>query len=230
MVRVRSVCAKPGCGDPAQSNYCPPHQREYMRAWRAEHPAYMRDYMRGYFERHPEQADKARLRERARAAEMRAQRPPKPPKPSCSHCGRQALAGSTFCWDHHQTAQNIVNLEYLNCAHCGSLFVRNVNRQTKVFCSKRCSMLATQHDRSARRRVRAKAAYRERVISRRVFDRDGWLCHLCGGGIDPLVKNPDRLAATVDHVVPLSQGGEHSYANVRAAHRTCNTSKGDRAA
>jgi 5-methylcytosine-specific restriction endonuclease McrA len=29
----------------------------------------------------------------------------------------------------------------------------------------------------------------------------------------------------VDHVIPLSRGGEHSYANAQLAHPTCNLEK-----
>lgn len=31
-----------------------------------------------------------------------------------------------------------------------------------------------------------------------------------------------------DHIVPLAEGGEHSYANVQVAHVFCNRSKGGR--
>ena len=37
-----------------------------------------------------------------------------------------------------------------------------------------------------------------------------------------------RAASTLDHVVPRSRGGEHSWTNVVAACGPCNTRKGDR--
>ena len=43
---------------------------------------------------------------------------------------------------------------------------------------------------------------------------------------DPHGKNMD--GATVDHLVPLVQGGEHVWENVALAHRRCNLSRGDR--
>jgi hypothetical protein len=48
-----------------------------------------------------------------------------------------------------------------------------------------------------------------------VFERDRGVCGICGEGVDPADFH-------VDHIVPLLEGGEHSYANVRVAHPSCN--------
>jgi 5-methylcytosine-specific restriction endonuclease McrA len=59
---------------------------------------------------------------------------------------------------------------------------------------------------------------REIAISRRgVFVRDASICQYCG----------DR-AETIDHVIPRSRGGTHSWENVVAACRPCNVRKADR--
>jgi 5-methylcytosine-specific restriction endonuclease McrA len=36
------------------------------------------------------------------------------------------------------------------------------------------------------------------------------------------------MSATIDHIKPLSKGGEHSYANTALAHYGCNARKRDR--
>lgn len=59
-----------------------------------------------------------------------------------------------------------------------------------------------------------------------LFDRDGWVCHLCNEHIDPHRRCPDPLAATVDHVLPLSLGGQHTWENTATAHAICNFQKG----
>jgi 5-methylcytosine-specific restriction endonuclease McrA len=61
--------------------------------------------------------------------------------------------------------------------------------------------------------------YRRRVpLNRRaVFNRDAHLCQYCGS-----------KAENLDHVVPRSRGGSHTWENVVAACRACNTRKGDR--
>jgi 5-methylcytosine-specific restriction endonuclease McrA len=60
---------------------------------------------------------------------------------------------------------------------------------------------------------RARAA----LTRRAVFARDGWVCQYCG-----------RPAENVDHVFPKSRGGEHSWENVVAACRRCNSRKENR--
>ncbi|HEU4751521.1 MAG TPA: HNH endonuclease signature motif containing protein [Armatimonadota bacterium] len=52
-------------------------------------------------------------------------------------------------------------------------------------------------------------------------------CWLCGQPINMALPPNDRMSFTVDHVIPLDQGGDPtSLANLRPAHRACNSSKG----
>ena len=61
--------------------------------------------------------------------------------------------------------------------------------------------------------------YRSRVpLSRRaVFARDGHRCQYC-----------NHPAENIDHIVPRSRGGQHSWENVVASCRSCNARKEDR--
>jgi len=70
-----------------------------------------------------------------------------------------------------------------------------------------------------RLRTHVRVPYRRRApLNRRgVFARDGHRCQYCGGA-----------AESIDHVVPRSKGGEHTWENVVAACRSCNVRKGDR--
>ena len=61
-----------------------------------------------------------------------------------------------------------------------------------------------------------------------VMERDGWRCYLCGIATRISSGRFDATSATVDHVVPLSKGGEHTMANVRCACFGCNAGKQDR--
>ena len=64
-----------------------------------------------------------------------------------------------------------------------------------------------------------KVPFRTRAaLSRRaVFARDGHRCQYCGHG-----------AENIDHVIPRSKGGPHTWENVVAACRPCNARKEDR--
>lgn len=52
-----------------------------------------------------------------------------------------------------------------------------------------------------------------------VWLRDGGTCHLCGDWVHP-------ADASRDHVRPRSRGGKTTWANIRLAHRQCNSWRG----
>lgn len=59
-----------------------------------------------------------------------------------------------------------------------------------------------------------------------IFERDNWTCIPCGQPIDRSLRSPHRMSASIDHIVPTVRGGKDVKANVQAAHRKCNSSKG----
>jgi 5-methylcytosine-specific restriction endonuclease McrA len=67
------------------------------------------------------------------------------------------------------------------------------------------------------RYVRVLRTGRIAVNRRTVFARDGARCQYCGAA-----------AENLDHVLPRSRGGEHTWENVVAACRRCNARKEDR--
>jgi 5-methylcytosine-specific restriction endonuclease McrA len=67
--------------------------------------------------------------------------------------------------------------------------------------------------------VRVPPRARTALTRRAVFARDGWVCQYCG-----------VTAENVDHVIPKSKGGEHSWENVVAACKRCNQRKENRMA
>ena len=53
---------------------------------------------------------------------------------------------------------------------------------------------------------------------KKVLNYYGDTCHLCG--------KPG--ADTADHIIPRSRGGDNSLENQRPAHRSCNSSRGNK--
>ncbi|RUP66722.1 HNH endonuclease [Streptomyces sp. NP10] len=54
-------------------------------------------------------------------------------------------------------------------------------------------------------------------------------CARCGHNIDPGLDPRHPLSFTLDHVVPLSRGGNLlDPANARSMHRRCNSARGNR--
>jgi 5-methylcytosine-specific restriction endonuclease McrA len=79
-----------------------------------------------------------------------------------------------------------------------------------------CEAMAAQ-----RRRALLRAQFVEDVDPAVLHSRSEGRCGICEKSIE--VKN-----VQVDHVIPLTRGGEHSYANTRPSHRSCNSWKGAR--
>lgn len=70
-----------------------------------------------------------------------------------------------------------------------------------------------------RRRARKYGSKLYQIINRQlVFERDKGICWLCNLPVDPVKWE-------LDHIVPLSKGGEHNYSNIAVAHRSCNARK-----
>jgi len=89
----------------------------------------------------------------------------------------------------------------------------------------------------AQKRQRSRVRDRQRrggrgydgITDEQIYRRDKWVCMMgecvCPDGtvIDPaLLGTGDPWAPSVDHVIPLRDGGLDSAANKRAAHRRCN--------
>ena len=55
----------------------------------------------------------------------------------------------------------------------------------------------------------------------RVFERDGYKCHYCK-------KQLTRFSATLDHIQPVSKGGDNSYGNLITACLHCNSERGNK--
>jgi hypothetical protein len=82
---------------------------------------------------------------------------------------------------------------------------------------------------SETRRARLLEAFVENVDPLIVFNRDKWICKLCDHPVSKIRDKNLVDIASLDHIIPLSKGGSHSYANTQLAHLSCNIRKGNRA-
>ena len=77
------------------------------------------------------------------------------------------------------------------------------------------------------RRARIRNAECENGVSlETVAMRDGWLCYICDVETDPKLPPHHPRKAELEHVVPLSRGGSHTFANLKVACHRCNGVKG----
>jgi hypothetical protein len=78
--------------------------------------------------------------------------------------------------------------------------------------------------RCQRRRALKVGATVEKFPLNEIYERDGWICQLCNKKVDRELEWPNGMSKSIDHIIPLIKGGEHSRRNVQLAHLVCNTS------
>ena len=122
-------------------------------------------------------------------------------------------------------------MEFHLCPVCGTLvFGRG------KYCSDECRNRAENKIREVRRREKIRKTKRDAGITvESLYRRDGGVCYLCGDkcDFDDYTKDGENFIAggsypSIDHVVPLSKGGTHTWDNVKLAHHRCNTIKGNK--
>ena len=118
------------------------------------------------------------------------------------------------------------------CLTCKQQYVPKAGNRWKHYCTAECRKQSRRLDRGGNTHIRRARKYGcefERVNKRKVFERDGWRCYLCGQDT-PIALSGSGLpnSPELDHVVPLSKGGPHTYENTRCACRQCNHAKGAR--
>jgi len=75
-----------------------------------------------------------------------------------------------------------------------------------------------------RRKVYAEG---DKIDALTLFELHAWICCICHEKINRFVRCPDWNAATIDHIIPISKGGTHTWDNVAPAHYRCNMDKAD---
>ena len=114
------------------------------------------------------------------------------------------------------------------CVDCG-LAGSNVGFVKRTRCQQ-CQKRRKNRSSSVRlkiRRGKAKCIVTKASV-REVFDSSFGYCQLCAEPIDWSRQWPHRRSMSVDHIIPLSKGGNDQIGNLQAAHLGCNSSRGNR--
>lgn len=104
------------------------------------------------------------------------------------------------------------------CPHCGNA-VPVSNRAKSKFCSAACSKEAHHLNKNLGRLGFVRA---------QIGERDNWTCRICRKPVDRSVRYPDSRSASLDHIIPVSRGGKHTFENLRISHLGCNIVRGNR--
>lgn len=161
-------------------------------------------------------------------AERRRRRPRATRVAECKRCAGVIPAdrgrNSRYC---SAECQRLRNAETKVCADCGADFVA---RADSIFCEpcRREFFPKGAHVRystNAQRVIRHGGEVERGISVRRIARRDGWSCGVCGSRIDESLVYPDPRSVSIDHVKPISAGGDDVMANVQIAHLECNLDK-----
>lgn len=137
--------------------------------------------------------------------------------------------------------------EYRKCNCCGKDFF--ANHKTSAYCSESCKRKAKKMRRKERdpqyksnqKRFKREKGYIARakkygceyvygITIKSVFKRDNGICKICGKPCDMSDRTYGDYGPnypSVDHIIPLSKGGSHTWNNVQLAHTICNSYKRD---
>jgi 5-methylcytosine-specific restriction endonuclease McrA len=186
----------------------------------------------------------ARRAERARARARKGMPEPAPRLTACRVCSVPLPASGprvAFCCDacraqharqvarQAASAATAANRTARQCRECGSSFAPDYGVKLRAFCGEICRKRHGRRIRRKMERARLRAVQVESVNPIRVFERDGWRCHICGRRTPREHRGTQKATAPeLDHIVPLAAGGPHSYGNTACACRRCNHRKGAR--
>lgn len=163
----------------------------------------------------------------------------------CAHCGKEFLSKSRmalYCsyTCRYKVADKIISAkkmaefepEQRTCAWCGKSYTTDYKHRS-IYCSDKC-LNASLH---SNRKKRLKGKIVDRDISLQKVDKIfNHRCALCGEEVnwnDYSIDQDGNFIAgpsypSMDHIVPLSQGGMHEWNNIQLAHFKCNAVKGDK--
>ena len=124
------------------------------------------------------------------------------------------------------------------CKVCGTKVVTVYGDKRRNICSEDCEKtlkLSKKHqsirhkqrnkERKHAREKLIKKIKKDNVTYEKLYERDKGICKICGMPISNNRKINNNWDGTVDHIVPLSCGGEHSNSNCQITHRICNSLK-----
>ena len=170
----------------------------------------------------------------------------------CAECNNNRVYGKTICNECNKKNHIKSKYDFISiCKHCNNEFgydtkISNIGKifQLNIYCSTNCNNESKKNSKRKNQRkfnnrykkiksdknIAKKYKIKYEVIDRKlVFMKHNYICTSCG--VKCVHPNKDNYnqsnAATLDHIIPKSKGGSHTYDNVTLLCRSCNTTKRD---
>lgn len=158
---------------------------------------------------------------------------------TCPHCVELKRKARTIEQDRERDKRkrkadinkirNAKQMRLVVCPSCGEVFT--TWSDVRVYCSEGCRKRSLMSTQSSDDRLNKSNIVDRGITLDKLFIRDKGVCQICGGRCDyndyHYNDNGIFIAGenypSKDHIVELSNGGKHSWDNIRLAHRGCNS-------
>lgn len=157
--------------------------------------------------------------------------------PNKKYCSEDCSYNGNLKMKREQWADAYIPNTHI-CRECGTEFTTECGNKHSVFCCQTCAdsfKRHQEHDSEQHKRYMLASKRKrehllidnfvEEVTYSELYHRDGGICQVCGLPVHPEKLIDNSWDGTIDHIVPLSLGGEHSMRNCQLAHRICNSLK-----
>lgn len=124
----------------------------------------------------------------------------------------------------HKGMLKACRVQFLPCRDCETLVAAQVHATGK--CCAQCRKRRANDQ--ASRKNHARRALGITLTVHEIAERDGCACHICGKRVNMNLSGMAKFGPTIEHITPVSLGGDNSPDNVALAHRYCNVSRGNR--
>lgn len=155
---------------------------------------------------------------------------------TCKYCGKNFIGkmNSEYCSEECKKEFFRKPKFYIKCEECGKIYL--TNREDSKTCSTKCSK---RRQRRRDRLIRDERLKQNKdsdwdITLSKLIKRDKNKCHICGGECDEndyIIKDGvfivGKTYPSIDHLIPISKGGTHTWDNVKLAHHYCNSVKND---
>jgi len=119
------------------------------------------------------------------------------------------------------------------CVECGELYdaVNVIQKHCSIECSNKS--INRKKELIKRKKIKENGKINWDISLTKLIKRDKNICHICGGKCnkEDYIKNEQghfivgKDYPSIDHVIPVSRGGTHTWNNVKLAHHYCNSIK-----
>lgn len=120
------------------------------------------------------------------------------------------------------------------CEVCGKEYIGS---KKSKYCSDKCKnkILWYNNKLKRERHIKNNGLIDKDITLAKLYERDKGICYLCGCECDYSdfeVSNDifkvGKTYPSIEHIIPISKGGTHSWDNIKLAHISCNSKKSDK--